>query len=331
MDHPETQNIVNAFKDARLSVHIDTPAEANPTPRSLADALEEFGRNSLDMARRRRGFTDNEDIFQMSIESVGPGRHAPGRSGQVFFVRPGNHGNKVKALDSSKKHQQVLLFVQEPRREFTARFAQDPMAAQLRGLQQDLSRQMAVDPAAVKPLMAAKVGDGDKLPEVNEVKMETHDKPRIYLVGKDETHYFTCEVPKEDPEFGVVNSVEKAHRALMPEDLRNVKDLKRQGEWFFKPATQFEKMRCERSPAVPNHPIFFATSGLPPSPHYAEWLCSVADEVAVREMKEDWMQLYAWGDITHERHEPLHLPGPHKIKRNKEIHDPQNRALTWVD
>lgn len=57
---------------------------------------------------------------------------------------------------------------------------------------------------------------------------------KYYLCGQDEGQYFGVELPEK------VKTVEDAILSLMPKAIRNVRDVERQGEWFFVPVSKSE-------------------------------------------------------------------------------------------
>ena len=142
----------------------------------------------------------NFDIFQMSIDTRGKKRKR-----EFFRIFPGAIDNDVRVIDADPIHKQVILFVHEPEREF-------------------------------KRLVWNREKKRNE-----EVTEKTPDFIRKYLMGFDEKQYFIAELPSN---LGAINKVSDAHRILKPKEVtkqaKETKRIKRQGEWFFIPASAQE-------------------------------------------------------------------------------------------
>lgn len=165
--------------------------------------------------------------------------------------------------------------------------------------------------------------------EANDVQVQGIDKaerqlvlfvrePRRHLlVGQDERQLFMCALPR------ACTSVKEAHAALRPRMPKNDKTI-RQGEWFFVPATEWDKAQVERAlrgnhtvvrkSAAINH--FIPRAG---KPH-------VVDEIV------PFGALYARGAVRHPDHKTIWLRDWHRIVKNLEV-VPGSTLLggTWID
>lgn len=128
------------------------------------------------------------------------------------------------------------------------------------------------------------------------------------LVGMDETAQFISALPETK-----VHSVEQAHDLLRGKVSRRAK---RQGEWFFTPATQIQQKAIDAYLRTRDH-VFRAAQLELHSNHHASCLIAV-DRVR-----------YAIGvvsDTRGTRHAPLVLSTWHKVERNKEIEVPASMS-----
>ena len=222
-------------------------------------------------------------------------RRERGGSREHFGIYCGSEKNEVFVLDVDYKRNQVLLFVREPRRKFRY-FEPEP----------------------------GNMFGGEWKSGVSDANA------RKYLMGLDETHYFITQLPRG----GAVNKVEDAHRVLRPSHLerkgRLWKRAKRQGEWFFIPATEGQKKRLAKMEKASwkvwrHHPV--SEVGMQPagSPHEA-------DEYLELNIKGEIHQ-FVRGKIRHPDHRTTILDEWHQVFRNLEIVDPvsRRRILGWVD
>ncbi len=143
---------------------------------------------------------NNRDIFQMSIDTKGKKKKS-----EYFRIYLGHEENDIRVIDANSKHQQVILLVKEP------------------------SRQYKVQVWNAK----------EKKYDIN--TETTPDVLRKYLMGMDESHLFIAELPSD---LGPINKVTDAHRMLKPKSVitneKKTNRIKRQGEWFFIPTTTEE-------------------------------------------------------------------------------------------
>jgi hypothetical protein len=143
---------------------------------------------------------NNQDIFQMTIDTKGK-KHPK----EYFRVFPGHKDNDVRVIDTDSGKQQLILLVNEPKREYSVRS-----------------------------------WDRNKGDWVYE-KQKSPGFLRKYLMGMDESHLFIAQLPRN---VGPINKIKDAHKALKPNDMIEKKidsnRIKRQGEWFFIPTTREE-------------------------------------------------------------------------------------------
>jgi hypothetical protein len=138
------------------------------------------------------------------------------------------------------------------------------------------------------------------------------------LVGIDEKAHFICALPE------MVYSVTAAHKQLKPDAAKGKKNVKRQGEFFFIPASktelkQLRKTKLERD-SYNDSPIHVALERR--STHFAV--------VAKRIGKKLFTNIEVY-DSRSSRHDPLVLEQWHEVVRNNEIPMPQheNSAVYW--
>lgn len=196
-------------------------------------------------------------------------------------------GNDVRVLDYDKGKEQVLLFVKEPKRRFIeVRF------------------------------------DADKRRDV-EIERETPDYIRRYLLGMDERHLFISELPDRQ---GKINTIEDAHRVLKPHEVKDAKKCEslkahRQGEWFFRKATQSELSSIEEHLETYGKLSLIQTNSAiarAEKPHIAEQLLRIDDATFVR------------GKVCHSDHKTLKFISWHRVFRNAEKLDPRG-VRGWID
>lgn len=138
--------------------------------------------------------------------------------------------------------------------------------------------------------------------KVEMIEHTTPDYNRAFLVGMDQTHYFIAQLPK------IVPSVEMAHRILKPHEIRDVKNIKRQGEWFFVPVNAKEERSIDEAKRdfMVTIQKNFVISGRPKHAH-------VADEAIKTELGT-----FVFGKIKHPDHYPLFLHKWCKFVHNNE-------------
>jgi hypothetical protein len=138
------------------------------------------------------------------------------------------------------------------------------------------------------------------------------------LVGIDEKAHFICALPE------MVYSVTAAHKQLKPDAAKGKKNVKRQGEFFFIPASktelkQLSKTKLERD-SYNDSPTHVALERS--STHFAV----VAKRIGKKLFAN--MEIY---DERSSRHDSLVLEQWHEVVRNNEIPMPQheNKAVYW--
>ncbi len=210
---------------------------------------------------------NNKDIFQMTIDTRGKKNKR-----EYFRIFYGHNENDVRIIDTDSKKQQVILLIQEPEREYSIRS-----------------------------------WDREKRVWVYN-KQKSPGFLRKYLMGMDESHLFIAELPKN---LGVINKVKDAHKALKPNLIKDIErkigKIKRQGEWFFIPADDFDLDLIER-----NRPFVEKKKRISPrlggNPH-------IADQILRIEVPR---KTYVLGRIAHVEHKTLTFNMWHKVARNNE-------------
>jgi hypothetical protein len=210
---------------------------------------------------------NNNDIFQMTIEIK---RKKKGK--EYFRIFPGHKNNDVRVIDANSGKQQVILQVNEPEREYTV-----------------------------------KSWDPNKRDWIYE-RQKTPGFLRKYLMGMDESHLFIAELPRNS---GPINKIKDAHKALKPNDIiENKNDIsrtKRQGEWFFIPATPDELKKInENLNLVEKKRALGGSKWRSRNLHIADILITIKDEE------------FAKGKISHIEHKTLKLHGWFKVLKNNE-------------
>lgn len=153
-----------------------------------------------------------------------------------------------------------------------------------------------------------------KINKYEEVKRATPGFMRKFLLGMDEAHLFITELPQ----VGAINKVKDAHKVLKPEYIikseKEIRRIKRQGEWFFIPVTSEEQKRIENN-------INFLEKKIPledrTNPHIAEQLLNIKEEIFVLRK------------IQHIEHKTLKLNGWFRVLKNTEVRT--TRILDWID
>lgn len=206
---------------------------------------------------------NNQDIFQMSINIRGEKNKR-----EYFRIYHGHPGNDIRVVDTDSKNRQVILLVNEPGREYTV-----------------------------------SIWDNKKADWV----YHTQRSPnfiRKYLMGMDESHLFIAELPNN---LGPINKIKDAHKILKPNNVlekeKNTNRIKRQGEWFFIPATLKEVELIEENSILIEKKTRLPSSG---NSHIADQLINIQENQFVS------------GKITHVEHKTLKLQGWFKVIRNNE-------------
>lgn len=154
--------------------------------------------------------------------------------------------------------------------------------------------------------------DREKMKNVTRTRT-TQDWKRSYLVGMDQTHLFIAELPKG------ASTVKVAHEVLKPSAVKGKKGTRRQGEWFFVPATADEQLlidgsasSIQRRAKIPGNTQNF---------HVAEQLIVMKDGE-----KE---KMFAIGKVTHPEHRAISLKRWCAVLKNTER--PNADRVGWID
>ncbi|MFX0070794.1 MAG: hypothetical protein ACFFAO_06865 [Candidatus Hermodarchaeota archaeon] len=223
---------------------------------------------------------NNTDIFQMSIDIKGKKNRK-----EYFRMFLGNEENDIRVIDADPKHQQVILSVHEPYREYIVRVW------------------------------------NFKERKFKEELQSTPDFLRKYLMGMDESHLFISELPTN---FGPINSVKDAHKALKPNLVvkkeKKTSRIKRQGEWFFIPASSEELNLIEENNNFIEKKAPIDRNG--GNLHIADKILNIRNDIFVT------------GKICHVEHHTLKLHGWFRVIRNVEVRGTpagNRRIYNWVD
>jgi hypothetical protein len=231
--------------------------------------------------------TSNKNVFQMTI------RGGQGGTREFFGIYCGNPHNEVRVLDTDSKFKQVLLHIKEPRRVFTVK---------------------------VQKVVSGR-GRHRRFEMVDE-RRETSPTLRKYLMGLDETHYFIAQVPL----LGPLNTVKEAHEILRPPQVayrgKLQESAKRQGEWFFVPATVKEnrelRERAKTEWMIARNARIEEGTGRP----------HIADEMQHMTIKKIRV-FFVRGKIKHPDHKTLVLDTWHRVYANRELREISRNASVW--
>jgi hypothetical protein len=229
---------------------------------------------------------NNEDIFQMTIATKGKKNKR-----EYFRIYYGHPENDIRVINTDSKNQQFILLVNEPEREYTVR---------------------TWDRKKVKWRYDTRKSQGFL---------------RKYLMGMDESHLFIAELPNN---FGAVNNIKDAHKVLKPNDvLEKEKDtnrIKRQGEWFFIPATPEEIIIIEDNEKLVEKKMPLGiNSWRAGNSHIADLLINIRGKQ------------FAIGKISHIEHKTLKLHNWFRVVRNNEARttgvtgNQIYNGVKWVD
>lgn len=219
------------------------------------------------------------NINNREVFQLSVGTKGSKRQKEIFHLFRGNKDNEVRVIDADPSTQQLILLVNEPSREFISQ----------------------VWNVTTK--------------KYEEVKRTTPGFMRKYLLGMDEAHLFISELPQE----GAINKVKDAHKVLKPEYIikseKEMRRIKRQGEWFFIPVTTEEQKKIENN-------LNFLEKKFPLeerfNPHVAEQLLKIKEEIFVS------------GKIKHVEHKTLKLNGWFRVLKNTEVRN-RTRIVNWID
>jgi len=250
----------------------------------LQDLKKWFDWAGLDLSIMPRGIPLRRDTTRPQFFAMDISRKGHHHD-EFFRICPGDENVDAHVIDVDSKRHQVVMFVQEPPRPFT-----ETVWNQRKGRYVKFTRW---SPGFV----------------------------RTMLVGKDQTHLFIAELPRgrRPP-----NTVEEAHRALKPPVViarsTRTSRIKRQGEWFFVPATPKEEEVIELDKSrIVRYGAIGRRAG--PHAHKAEEYLETERGVFVR------------GSIRHPDHHPLELNGWFRVVGNTEIRSSWagSGGIKWVD
>ena len=209
---------------------------------------------------------NSQDIFQMIIDTRGKKNRR-----EYFRIYHGHQNNEVRVVDIDSKLQQAILQVKEPERAYSVK---------------TWNR------------------------EEKEWQYQTQRTPsylRNYLMGMDESHLFIAELPNN---LGPINKIKDAHKVLKPtkvsENGKGISKIKRQGEWFFIPASSEENDLIEENSNLIEKKMPLGAVRRYRNSHIADELVNIEDN------------LYVKGKISHVEHKTLKLHGWFKVMRNNE-------------
>lgn len=229
-------------------------------------------------------------IFQLDIQRA--------NKGQRYGIWRGDGENRAEVVGLDPRLRQLVLFVEEPVRAF--RQVVNVPNAHARRARLEAARQAG-----------AKVVAQDERSLT--LELLTTARKRHLLLGMDEAHLFIAQLPRP------VSSVQKAHEVLRPEAVAGRKDVIRQGEWFFVPASPGEQQLLGGAPVRRN--IDLGSAGRP----------HLTDEV-VRVEREKEVLLFARGRVRHVEHRTLELRRWMRVHKNTEIrNDFRDLGITWID
>jgi hypothetical protein len=177
-----------------------------------------------------------------------------------------------------------------------------------------------------------------KLGKNRDIVRKTPEEKRRFLVGMDECHLFIAQVT------GGATSVKQAHDRLRP---RNVpggraakkRKIKRQGEWFFTPATVSEIKEIDEHIAIhgveKNVRIGPRGRWMRGRPHVVTESVALNASRRIEGAKDvvfAQAQIeYVRGRIIHPDHHALHLDGWHRVDMNAENRSELDRFSNFVD
>lgn len=240
------------------------------------------------------------------------------------------HLPKVEVLATSNKHRQVIILIEEAARSMTREVKFSNYAAEV------VERAWQTNFGVSLPESAVFTVKNVKHREWEASDYPTGTKPTIghgrwehtatvtakvpatklyFLVGYDENHMFISCLPKK------AESVDEAHRILLPKEVKGVKNYLRQGEFFFIPATEKELELIADADASTddNYPLYLQKDGRD-SDHEAQVVASVR--------KKNLLLDFCTGKVYNERHKQLFLNGWYKVVVNNEVPNPGD-STTW--
>lgn len=150
---------------------------------------------------------------------------------------------------------------------------------------------------------------GNKWHRPPTVLIYNFDRNTSYILGQDEGTYFGCEL-QDNPQ-----TVGEAFLSLMPESARKLKNVVRQGEWFFLPVKEDDAPPIEKCiggfVTGWNEMFFLPLESKDSKKHYVQ----TYDGRIYNDGK-----LYAWNPlVTHADHEPCSVQGWVTFVRNTAV------------
>lgn len=219
-----------------------------------------------------------------------------GKKEELRISVPDGDEAEVKILGIDKKLNQAVVMVHEPQREFVEQIY-DPVERKH------------------KPIVR-----------------KTSEEKRRFLVGMDECHLFIAQLS------GGATSVKQAHDQLRPREVPSGKaakkaKIKRQGEWFFTPATDSETKRVEEHMAK-----FGVEKNVRIGPR-GRWMRGrphIVSESVVITMPGPWPESreqieFVRGRVRHPDHHVVELGGWHRVNMNTENREGLSRFSNFVD
>jgi hypothetical protein len=254
-------------------------------PLSVRFAAAGLSLDVLDEPLDRGRGTREVQIVQMDI--------ARERAGERFRVFPGAGSNRLLVTTLDKRQKQVVMLVDEPRRRFEA----------------TVPRHQHVAPGT-------RILFEDRRKRV--LELFTPPRKRHFLCGMDEAHLFIAQLPR------AASTVFDAHRSLAPEipnEYKNDPHWRRQGEWFFFPATPGDEVEIElHAKLVKKNAGIADAAGLRRAgrPHYADSVLVIGTRI------------FARGCVRHPDHAQLELRAWHRVLPNRETFE-QPEGVLWFD
>jgi hypothetical protein len=255
-----------------------------------------------------------------------------------FRIYPGHENNRIEVLGIDKGIGQLVLMVHEPVRTFEEQAAWSVV-----------NRLKDQDPVNWLDLFCK-----ENNLRKNQVKVErggqvwvlrkTSDQKRHFLLGLDERQLFIAQLPNP------ATTVRQAHTNLKTSSVTlaegKVGASRRQGEWFFIPATQEEadriednlrrnKLKLERQ--VPIAAFSGGIRGPKPrqsvgKPHTAEELVLLPGiPVEGGRWPVRSTEIFVRGKIRHEDHKTVKFTNWRKVIRNAEPNVGQAIGVGWID
>jgi hypothetical protein len=248
--------------------------------------VKHFRAAKIPVIMKKKSFTGdaNQSIFQLSVRPAtkrNPWEH--------FWVFPGSEHNMIHISNVDSYHRQLVMHIKEPEQQFV------------------ITRY------------------NWSLREHEDVVIKTSAFNRTLLMGWDESHLFVARMPEKVKH---IVSVKDAHQALKPAIVHNkqkrskgrrkVYGIKRQGEWFFIPASINEEKLIQNNWRFIYSRQRISRGG---NPHIASKIVEI------------FGKKYVKGRITHRDHKTLTLVGWYRVVRNTEDHlvVQRSRGINFYD